>query len=832
MKRTFWKENNGLVFSLFSAQKVNPVARIATRLKRNILQNYFFKSTLQICTLPRYTMIRTPPIKESSELEYNCQICPAADTIYMVQCDVCDLWYHFQCVGVDESIGASTVPWKCQKCSNASTSHLEPLQQAAKGKAVSITSKLSGRQSTKRSTASSIRRRAAALQLLEEEKALAEETAAEELNIATRKAKQAADAAAERADREQQALEAKKQRNLEFIRKKGEILLEESSDSGEDDSVEAKQRVRTNEWVAKSTVPSEQCYRASSNANRPVTQNTNRLIRTSTAANSKSAHLSDCESVSSDIALVQPSVNPSATLRPDIDQPQRSQQPSYLPPLGFPFPHIPPCHPEVEHLQNNSTIRRQHVADPTNQLYGRQNPPPGFMQPSTVPPIQLQPAVATPPGQSSLLQSQGIHQMNQHLYGYQPVSNTNVPSQMPIGRQTQPISSPMNPSIQLTSQQYAARHAFGKDLLTFSGKAEEWPGFISQFENTSNACGFSNVENITRLQRCLKGEALAEVGYQLMLPELLPEVLETLRTRFGRPEMIINSLLQKIRSEPAPKPDKLETLMSFAQSVRNLCCVITASGLNDHLRNPMLIQELVNKLPAQQRLDWSLHRTNLCDADLKTFEIWLSTISRAVSAVTFSLTTTNNFETKPDRRSAKPRGHLHTHAPSSPPEKEVGISIEQQLEKMTCNERWNEVRRRKLCRTCLARHPKFKCPSNKTCDESGCTRRHHRLLHNETTNSSLQKAEASCNTHKPAASSTILFRIVPVKLFNRSEEINTFAFLDDGSSLTMIEESAAAELQLEGAPETLCLKWTADQVREEKDSRRVSLEIAGSSAQS
>lgn len=317
-----------------------------------------------------------------------------------------------------------------------------------------------------------------------------------------------------------------------------------------------------------------------------------------------------------------------------------------------------------------------------------------------------------------------------------------------------------------------------------------------------------------------------------MLPELLPEIIETLRNRFGRPEMIINSLLQKIRSDPAPKAEKLETLISFAQSVRNLCCVITASGLNDHLRNPMLIQELVNKLPAQTKLDWSIYRSNLGDVNLKTFEIWLSNISRAVSAVTFNMTTTNSSDAKPDRRQAKPKGHLHTHASPNLPSKEVGISIEKQLESMTYNERWNEVRRRKLCRTCLTKHLQFRCPSNKTCDENGCTKRHHRLLHNEATNKDIEKTAASCHAHKPTTSSTILFRIVPVTLFNRSKEINTFAFLDDGSSLTMIEESAAAELQLEGAPESLCLKWTADQVREEKDSRRVSLEISGANAES
>ena len=46
-----------------------------------------------------------------------------------------------------------------------------------------------------------------------------------------------------------------------------------------------------------------------------------------------------------------------------------------------------------------------------------------------------------------------------------------------------------------------------KDLPTFSGNAEEWPIFSTMLRTTTEQCGFSNVENMLRLQKALKGRA-------------------------------------------------------------------------------------------------------------------------------------------------------------------------------------------------------------------------------------------------------------------------------------------------------------------------------------
>lgn len=69
----------------------------------------------------------------------------------------------------------------------------------------------------------------------------------------------------------------------------------------------------------------------------------------------------------------------------------------------------------------------------------------------------------------------------------------------------------------------------------------------------------------------------------------------------------------------------------------------------------------------------------------------------------------------------------------------------------------------------------------------------------------------------------VLFRIV---LYGKYKKIETFAFLDDGSSVTLMDESIAEELDLNGTPDELCLQWTSNVNRLERNSKRVCLEIS------
>ena len=61
------------------------------------------------------------PIKKNLNTTMSglCQVC-SVEVAYakLVQCDGCDQWYHFSCVGVNDSV--SEQAWICAKCSKVS----------------------------------------------------------------------------------------------------------------------------------------------------------------------------------------------------------------------------------------------------------------------------------------------------------------------------------------------------------------------------------------------------------------------------------------------------------------------------------------------------------------------------------------------------------------------------------------------------------------------------------------------------------------------------------------------------------------------------------------
>ncbi|XP_062538870.1 uncharacterized protein LOC134207165 [Armigeres subalbatus] len=74
---------------------------------------------------------------------------------------------------------------------------------------------------------------------------------------------------------------------------------------------------------------------------------------------------------------------------------------------------------------------------------------------------------------------------------------------------------------------------------------------------------------------------------------------------------------------------------------------------------------------------------------------------------------------------------------------------------------------------------------------------------------------------------SLLFRIIPVVLYSGSNKVATYAFLDEGSNISMIERQLAAKLDVTGYRQPLCLKWTGNVTREENDSHRIVVEISG-----
>ena len=73
----------------------------------------------------------------------------------------------------------------------------------------------------------------------------------------------------------------------------------------------------------------------------------------------------------------------------------------------------------------------------------------------------------------------------------------------------------------------------------------------------------------------------------------------------------------------------------------------------------------------------------------------------------------------------------------------------------------------------------------------------------------------------------VIMKIVPVTLEGPNGKIDTHAFVDSGSTVTLIKHDLAGRLGLQGQIDPLCSKWMNKMTFEDNNSRRISLRVTG-----
>ncbi|XP_055844833.1 uncharacterized protein LOC129911149 [Episyrphus balteatus] len=519
--------------------------------------------------------------------------------------------------------------------------------------------------------------------------------------------------------------------------------------------------------------------------------------------------------------------------------------------------HVPPPQLKKSTLHHQCAWQPEQPSRPLNQPHNHAFPPPQQQhsfailpsqqqQSFALPPPQQQQSFALPPPQQQ--QSFGIHNTHaplppqqQHSFDIYNSYRGNSSTQQMSGLPPFGLSNHHG----LSKANIASRHLISRDLQSFAGSPDEWPLFISNFCRSTEICAFTDEENLVRLQKSLKGKALEAVRSLLIQPSCVPRVISTLKMLYGDPELVVHALTQKIQSTPAPKSEKLETLVNFALIVQNLCATIEASGLVAHLNNATILTHLVHKLPPTIRLDWARHKRGIPDCNLSHFSMWIYELAEAANSVLLPDIPSFTSEYKQQEKKNAKKGFLNVHDDYASPDVlqviksrccicqgdcESVVDCKEFL-KLNRTSKWAAVREHQLCRRCLQKHSNKYCASTTVCGKNGCTYKHNKLLHNDEQLTSkagqiLLHRQMYCSAHSNN-SDLILFRVVPVVLYSRSNKIYTFAFLDDGSSLSLIDEDIARELKLKGTPRPLCLQWTGNTHRYEDNSEIISLQISG-----
>ncbi|XP_058811010.1 uncharacterized protein LOC131675893 [Topomyia yanbarensis] len=394
-----------------------------------------------------------------------------------------------------------------------------------------------------------------------------------------------------------------------------------------------------------------------------------------------------------------------------------------------------------------------------------------------------------------------------------------------------------------TNAQRAARQAVSKHLPIFKGEPEVWPIFISSLEYTTKACGFTNLDNLKRLQDSLQGDALEAVRSRLIFPDSVPDVIKDLRDLFGKPEKLLKSLLVKVRRAQPPRVDQLNSFIHFGITVKQLCDHLEAAKMTDHLNNTMLVQEIVDKLPPTYKLEWVRFKRSKIGTPLRVFTDFMTGIVSDVSEVSeFSIVDSEDPPRFSKMRPKKEFMHVHTSTSNgrelSPDRKskllcwlcrgaEHKIRFCEEFKQLSVSERFKVAERFGLCVLCLNNHGKNRCNFKLRCNVMNCQGNHHPLLHRAS--NTVPVVEAKCNTHS-RSSRSVIFRMVPVTIHAGSTMLDALAFLDEGSSVTLIEDDIVTQLKISGEAEPLVVTWTGNVKRYENQSKKVNLTVSARDA--
>jgi hypothetical protein len=337
------------------------------------------------------------------------------------------------------------------------------------------------------------------------------------------------------------------------------------------------------------------------------------------------------------------------------------------------------------------------------------------------------------------------------------------------------------------------------DLPPFDGKFEEWPIFFSQYEMTTRACKLTDIENIQRLQKALKGEAREVVRAMLVSDRNVDRIMDILQQRYGKPKTILDTIFQQVESLPSLKDRDKKGFIKFVDSVRNLTPTAVAFECEPYLCNPRLLGSLVKKLPEIKLASWSIHlrafRTQF--PSLIDFAEWLEEAGREVEGIYDPLE-----EIKDIGRSENPQQVKKNKvfaAADQPTErkclfcKTAGHRVPQcaEFKKATVEDRWIWVKKQNCCFGCLNFGHSFKeCKSTRKCGVDECDR-NHQLLHNA-------KQQPNVNPIKFCSRSIINLMVVPVTIIGPKKSIRTYAMLDTGSTMTLLDGKLAEEVGIRG----------------------------------
>ena len=356
-------------------------------------------------------------------------------------------------------------------------------------------------------------------------------------------------------------------------------------------------------------------------------------------------------------------------------------------------------------------------------------------------------------------------------------------------------------------------------LNNFDGNPLEWPEWSSMFIATVDQRPIPDSEKMSHLKTLLTGKARSAISGMGYSGQFYGAAWNILERKFGRPHVIIDAQLESLRKASQVKPHDSTGLISFSVIVSNFVNVLKEYKQIGHLQSSSTLYMAVDKLPQVLKEKWWFYVDDKDEdwPDLILFEKWLSRIAfvhEGFSAFKGERREEDRRSTNRDKRFSKTSNFSASsnvketkqmqsdHCPLADGTHKIWNCP--LFRNMSVNDRYAAVRKQRLCYGCLGKGHAIKDCKVNACGINGCIKKHNRLLHSENQmdegNHAVNVSAATINQSNEVTS---FLQIVPVSIQSGGNRLNTYAFLDSGSTVSFIDQSVQEKLRAQGTGVTL-----------------------------
>lgn len=409
------------------------------------------------------------------------------------------------------------------------------------------------------------------------------------------------------------------------------------------------------------------------------------------------------------------------------------------------------------------------------------------------------------------------------------------------------------------------------ELAKFDGSPLQYWSFIRSFENNIERNTSDENEKLTYLMQYCTGDARKVIKSCVMMDpsDGYKAARRMLKERFGHPYTIATSFVKSVTDGAPIKPTDGAELLAFADQLKDCENTLEAIGYLDEINSADNLKRIVERLPYHLKAKWLDKAQALFEAGVRPrlrhiSQFVMAKAKTANNPVFAGILRDEKNQGRDRKPQYKPGGKVNNfniqgeEDGNNTPKYDEKLSPKfkenytngcpscggrhrlihcKEFEKKSYTEKMKIVRMSKLCDNCfIAGHMAKGCMKGNACEVTGCNRKHNTLLHPPKQEQverrpgddppglpkkDNQRSEnGNCNATNRGGG--VRLRIVPVKVKGKNGDkvLETYAFLDNGSDVTLCDEKLVEELELDGTKRNFLLT-----TQEKRDSARKGLEV-------